>query len=101
MKEEAIKIADDLEVACLAMSTEEHWATTYKDASAMIRRLVEELDRQDKVIQAYQIRPRGKSWALDKQTKPLSDFEIFQISECYPDRLHFARAIEAKVRGDK
>jgi hypothetical protein len=29
--------------------------------------------------------------------KTLTDFEIMQISECYPDRLYFARAILKKA----
>jgi len=30
--------------------------------------------------------------------KTLTDFEIMQISECYPDRLYFARAILRKAQ---
>lgn len=33
-----------------------------------------------------------------KAQKELTDFEILKISECYPDRLHFAKAILKKAR---
>ena len=59
--------------------------------------------------QSYRQNHEGFSTIIDKtapQTKPLSDEEIETIwmkrpANCAEDVLRFARAIEAKVRGEK
>ena len=40
----------------------------------------------------------GMVTITESKSKELTDFEILQISECYPDRLHFARAILRKAQ---
>ena len=115
MKEEALKLAD-----LLAISGTD---SIEREASAMIRRLVEELDKQDKPV-AWSCwnedmvdlpaiilftEPDKYEWQSIKplyttpQTKPLSDEEINQIAKdeligwaCDEDMLSFARAIEEK-----
>ena len=105
MKEEALKLADDLEelheqdlidgVAHLSMP----------QASAMIRRIVEELDKQSKPVGVYD----GKSLHIyTPQTKPLSDEEIWELHQEHIDEIpcghsmktigfvEFARAIEER-----
>jgi len=99
VKEEALKLANDLEelheqdlidgVAHLSMP----------QASAMIRRLVEKLDKLNGCLIAEQEHNEML------QTKPLSDEEITQVfDKCYPNNgdgdvvtlVDFARAIEER-----
>ena len=79
MKEEPLKLADEWD-----WMTEEKLAKWGDDAQAMIRRLVEE---------------------LDKQTKPLNEKELYEVfDKCYPNNgdgdvvtlVDFARAIEER-----
>ena len=97
MKEEALKLADDLEelheqdlIDCVAH-------LSMPQASAMIRRLVEELDKPHPKC--------DKSCMYLCQTKPLSDEEILHIyNESYRntlmgiDPLVFAREILRKAQ---
>ena len=94
MKEEALKLADELDKLYQYVPSE---------APAMIRRLVEELDKQSKPVGVYD----GKSLHIyTPQTKPLSDEEINEISmKCYVypadgsmifNQHKFARAIEER-----
>ena len=94
MKEEALKLADELQ---------KHF-NCYNEYSDMIRRLVEELDKQSKPVGVYD----GKSLHIyTPQTKPLSDEEINEISmKCYVypadgsmifNQHKFARAILRKA----
>jgi hypothetical protein len=114
MKEEALKLADEFK-------DRQGW--THVDAvewcvksSAMIRRLVEELDKQGKpkawiredgVIAFFkqkEIDDQGFKWQplyLAPQTKPLSDEEIKNLHEQtswwgISDPVKFARAIEER-----
>ena len=91
MKEEALKLADDLEelheqdlidgVAHLSMP----------QASAMIRRLVEELDFLKDQISFYELKDLGN------QTKPLSDDEVWDLfQKTQHNAMDFARAIEER-----
>jgi len=79
MKEEALKLADELQ---------KHF-NCYNEYSDMIRRLVEELDCAESYIKQYQL-----------QTKPLSDEEIWKIYNITGlgngMALRFARAIEER-----
>lgn len=68
MKEEALKLADELDALRQYVPSE---------APAMIRRLVEELDKQE-----YRNKHEGFSTIIDKvtpQTKPLSNQEILKF----------------------
>jgi len=119
MKEEALKLADELEDYMTSLGWKTH------QASAMIRRLVEELDKQSEPIawmdkygnvctdiqkKMYQGNITAQ-YNYDKntiplytspQTKPLSDDEIdnLYVKVCVTDRnqiiARFARAIEER-----
>ena len=116
MKEEALKLADELDKLYLE-------ARTNIKASAMIRRLVEELDKQCKPINHYEptawinhikqtggdfyelnVSGRGEPlYRHPSQTKPLSDEEIEEVirkhwNKEYKNRgmMAFARAIEER-----
>ena len=122
MKTEALKLADELDEASeleADLNRPENQADLQK-ASAMIRRLVEELDKQgEPVAVIYQhpddLRPAirfTKPFAYKSmvvvnpdiplyttpQTKPLSDAEIKELSELTsdPDPTDFVRAIEER-----
>jgi hypothetical protein len=95
MKEEALKLADELQ---------KHF-NCYNEYSDMIRRLVEELDKQSKPVGVYD----GKSLHIyTPQTKPLSDEEIWELHQEHIDEIpcghsmktigfvEFARAIEER-----
>jgi hypothetical protein len=95
MKEEALKLADELQ---------KHF-NCYNEYSDMIRRLVEELDKQSKPVGVYD----GKSLHIyTPQTKPLSDEEIWELHQEHIDEIpcghsmktigfvEFARAIEKR-----
>ena len=100
MKTEALKLADELDEASeleADLNRPENQADLQK-ASAMIRRLVEELDKPH---------PRcDKACMYLCQTKPLSDEEILEISDKFIERfsyepaeideIGFARAIEER-----
>jgi hypothetical protein len=79
MKEEALKLADQLEDE--AKYGECDW-TSPRVSATMIRRLVEELDKQE-----YRRTHEGFSTIIDKvtpQTKPLSDEEIGDcVDDCF------------------
>jgi hypothetical protein len=115
MKEEALKLADELQEYMTSLGWKTH------QAPAMIRRLVEELDKQGKpkawiredgVIAFFkqkEIDDQGFKWQplyLAPQTKPLSDEEIQKIAmrkefwngtDCPTFDWHdFARAIEER-----
>ena len=96
MKEEALKLADELEALHQYVPSE---------APAMIRRLVEEVDKQSKPVGVYD----GKSLHIyTPQTKPLSDEEIWELHQEHIDEIpcghsmktigfvEFARAIEER-----
>ena len=92
MKEEALKLADELDALHQYVPSE---------APAMIRRLVEELDKQE-----YRNKHEGFSTIIDKvtpQTKPLSDNEIHDIWKSLWEggnighiAYNYARAIEER-----
>ena len=101
MKDEALKLADELQ---------KHF-NCYNEYSDMIRRLVEELDKQGKpkawiredgVIAFFkqkEIDDQGFKWQplyLAPQTKPLSDDEILDMSDDY-----IANQFELAFEGDK
>ena len=98
MKEEALKLADELDLIAgmIAIGDRIKWgqdSELMENGSAMIRRLVEELDKPHPKC--------DKSCMYLCQTKPLSDEEINQIAKdeligwaCDEDMLSFARAIE-------
>ena len=65
MKEEALKLAVWLENMS-KLGWADNFGQELDEISAMIRRLVEELDKAETLIQAHQIRPRGKSWLLNE-----------------------------------
>ena len=82
MKEEALKLADELDLIArmIAIGDRIKWgqdSELMENGSSMIRRLVEELDKQE-----YRNKHEGFSTIIDKvapQTKPLSDEEIHDI----------------------
>ena len=87
MKEEALKLADELDKLHQYVPSE---------APAMIRRLVEELDRLD-----YDLKSLAKRYKALDRTKPLSDEEIQNIWYQHEKwlatvPLSFARAIEER-----
>ena len=93
MKEEALKLADELDALHQYVPSE---------APAMIRRLVEELDRLD-----YDLKSLANRYKALDRTKPLSDDEIKEIYEkCWEgiltideinnSEVRFARAIEER-----
>ena len=98
MKEEALKLAEQLEDD--AKYGECDW-TSPKVSADMIRRLVEELDRLD-----YDLKSLAKRYKALNRTKPLSDEEIKAIENSvkYSElalsndeyMLKFARAIEER-----
>ena len=91
MKEEALKLADEWD-----WMTEEKLAKWGDDVQAMIRRLVEELDKQWYMVNK------------DGYVKPLSDEEIWKLHDKHIDWIpcghsekvigfvEFARAIEER-----
>lgn len=90
MKEEALKLADELEALHQYVPSE---------APAMIRRLAEELDKLNGCLIAEQEHNEML------QTKPLSDEELYEVfNKCYPNNgdgdvvtlIDFARAIEER-----
>ena len=113
MKEEALKLADELDKLYQYVPSE---------APAMIRRLVEELDKQGEPVAWMLTLPDGThDWILDgngcegyiplytaPQTKPLSDEEIWELHQEHIDEIpcghsmktigfvEFARAIEER-----
>jgi hypothetical protein len=111
MKEEALKLADDL------VNGKGNGTNVY--ASIMLRRLVEELDKQqrDGVSLNSMLHPHNKidipeSFSADSIETievdfRLSDKEIIEVWKSITKNmlkdwhLDFARAIEAKVRGEK
>ena len=123
MKEEALKLAD-----CLCfIPIPKKYKQTQLEASAMIRRLVEELDEKNYRILELTKRYKALTWddnqtkchdcgevnpaeihTCSPQTKPLSDEEIDKLADEHlsdyfnmQETIGFARAIEAKVRGEK
>jgi len=99
MKTEALKLADELKTMGNAY-------TECIEASDMIRKLVAELDKQEKVNkvleEGYGCDP---AYFIDKspQTKPLSDEEIIEIGNSVVNLIdsnegwvEFARAIEER-----
>ena len=122
MKEEALKLADEL-----ANEKSEKWITR-QEASAMIRRLVEELENERRKAKAFRQSNQAADTQikalveeLDKphpkcdkacmylcQTKPLSDEEIWELHQEHIDEIpcghsmktigfvEFARAIEER-----
>ena len=106
MKEEALKLADESQrqSSLVYLVADEpiakQMSQMFLNYSAMIRRLVEELDKQE-----YRNEHEGFSTIIDKvapQTKPLSDEEIREICKevdvCFDgvDTYKFARAIEER-----
>jgi hypothetical protein len=101
MKEEALKLADEL----LRDNTQLTVESAY-----MIRRLVEELDKQKETIRNLNktlgfVNSGYEVINLEPQTKPLSDEEIlgitkdstiFEYREFDDDMVRFARAIEER-----
>jgi len=100
MKEEALKLADELQ---------KHF-NCYNEYSDMIRRLVEELNKQKETIRNLNktlgfVNSGYEVINLEPQTKPLTDEEITQVfDKCYPNNgdgdvvtlIDFARAIEER-----
>ena len=87
MKEEALKLADELDALHQYVPSE---------APTMIRRLVEELDKLD-----YDLKSLAKRYKALDRTKPLSDEEIQNIWYQHEKwlatvPLSFARAIEER-----
>ena len=109
MKEEALKLADEMD------KHNESFNPWILHSSAMIRRLVEELDKaySDGEVCGGCGAIRYDPICEKPQTKPLSDEEIKQIFQeqtgfYFDDNpaddlalMDFARAIEAKVREEK
>ena len=119
MKEEALKLADELDALHQYVPTE---------APAMIRRLVEELDCSESYIKQYQLERKPTITKLDGKVvavtmtddehriaevlweapKPLSDEEIWELHQEHIDEIpcghsmktigfvEFARAIEER-----
>lgn len=92
MKEEALKLADELEGYYWGDGDEE------LTPSMLIRRLVEELDRLD-----YDLKSLANRYKALDRTKPLSDEEIQVLINNVPDYdigiydlFKFARAIEER-----
>ena len=97
MKEEALKLADELEKGLYNLNN-----IDFANTSAMIRRLVEELDSMKKYVgfkdSGYDI------IQLPQQTKPLSDEEISDVADEVDKQyatdpewiFFFARAIEER-----
>jgi hypothetical protein len=78
MKDEALKLADEI----LLCTTD----PLHSKTSAMIRKLVEELDRQSAQLEYYLLqikRHTDKIDELESQTKPLSDEEIDDYTKAY------------------
>ena len=128
MKEEALKLADKLDLIAkmIAIGDRIKWgqdSELMENGSAMIRRLVEELDKQCKPINHYEptawinhikqtggdfyelnVSGRGEPlYRHPPQTKPLSDEEIEEVirkhwNKEYKNRgmMAFARAIEER-----
>ena len=123
MKEEALKLADE-SLNSEGLGYDEAWNLCIKQAR-MIRRLVEELDKQDepiawatedleeimspKIRQAHIDHPQSCAHKFfpialyaTPQTKPLSDEEMKELINNFPiifspqDLLSFARAIEER-----
>ena len=117
MKKEALKLADELDEASKLESdlNRPENEADFQKASAMIRRLVEELDKQGELVVYWD----GKHFASKEkssladiplyttlQTKPLSDEEIWKLHDKHIDWIprghsekvigfvEFARAIE-------
>ena len=110
MKEEALKLADKAE--SLAIELPADWSSgepknVMTDISAMIRKLVEELDKPHKydpetgepLIDGYPL------FSGLPRVKPLSEKELYEIfDKCYPNNgdgdvvtlVDFARAIEER-----
>ena len=91
MKEEALKLADDL-----WEKRDVFTGDLLEQSSAMIRRLVEELDRLD-----YDLKSLANRYKALDRTKPLSDEEIQNIWYQHEKwlatvPLSFARAIEER-----
>ncbi len=103
MKDEALKLADELQ---------KHF-NCYNEYSDMIRRLVEELDKQKETIRKLNktlgfINSGYEVINLEPQTKPLSDEEIWELHQEHIDEIpcghsmktigfvEFARAIEER-----
>ena len=124
MKEEALKLADELD-NFLKEEEQLPWGTkqVYLDmASTMIRRLVEELDCSESYIKQYQLERKPTITKLDGKVvavtmtddehrvhevlweapKPLSDDELFEIWKSVTKNMYrychveFARAIEER-----
>ena len=93
MKTEALKLADELSQYTINDGVDD----LNKRTIAMIRRLVEELDEKNYRILELTKRYKALTWT-DKQTKPLSDEEIKELSELTsdPDPTDFVRAIEER-----
>jgi len=101
MKEEALKLADrDCEALTWEYCETDAWI---REACAMIRRLVEELEEKNYRILELTKKYKALTWN-DKQTKPLSDDEIKEvwfalekeIGTCIHYGFKFARAIEER-----
>jgi hypothetical protein len=92
MKEESLKLADELDALHQYVPSE---------APAMIRRLVEELDKQKETIRNLNktlgfVNSGYEVINLEPQTKPLSDDEILDMSDDY-----IANQFELAFEGDK
>ena len=101
MKERALKLADQLD----GLNSCE--PVIIKTCETMIRRLVEELDKQkplDKPEECKNGCPKFQICDYCQQTKPLSDKEIMDIYKTIPtnfinfpkETIDFARAIEER-----
>lgn len=82
MKEEALKLADKLDLIAkmIAIGDRIKWgqdSELMENGSAMIRRLVEELDYLKDQISFYELKDLGN------QTKPLSDEELNKAFDYY------------------
>jgi transcription antitermination factor NusG len=91
MKEEALKLADELQ---------KHF-NCYNEYSDMIRRLIEELDKQKETIRNLNktlgfVNSGYEVINLEPQTKPLTDDEILDMSDDY-----IANQFELAFEGDK
>jgi hypothetical protein len=111
MKEEALKLADEL-----VYSARETYNGIDLEAADMIRRLVEELDKQGKPVAwmySMALHPLKKGFSEVKpddkykpislyttpQTKPLSELEADEIAEMMADMYNSIRAKEPCSRG--
>jgi hypothetical protein len=102
----AYELADEVTGINDAIESEYNRFIKLDDASNMLRQQADRIAELEKGLEGtigYHCWQAGLQEGLSRQTKPLSDEEILDLFDEYgkADLIGFARAIEAKVRGEK